>query len=266
MKSVGSLATTLPGDRSGARIWIAAAVFALFCHVAFAALALSYLRDEPDDDDLGAPGIEISVELASPRSRPEDQPPGPESEASAASRAAVRQRTTQNPDLPKEIAKDTTDADRQVTANETKTPNEEKPETKTSNASEDSVAQKAAAAPTIPDAVIAPLPAVHDQGTGQSKYRSRVTWQRELLAHLDKFKRYPTDRSGRNAEITISMTLDREGRVLAANIVKSSGDSSFDQAALSMIEKANPVPPPPPLIADEGLNFSLPIIFKKNGR
>ncbi|MGB8616981.1 MAG: TonB family protein, partial [Pseudolabrys sp.] len=105
-----------------------------------------------------------------------------------------------------------------------------------------------------------------DQGTGQSRQRARVAWQKELLAHLDKFKRYPADRSQRSAEILITMTLDRMGRVLSASVTKGSGDEAFDHAAVAMVERASPVPPPPPLIADEGLDFSLPVIFKKNAK
>jgi TonB family protein len=64
----------------------------------------------------------------------------------------------------------------------------------------------------------------------------------------------------------VTLTLDRTGRVLAATIAKSSGDAAFDRAAISMVERASPVPAPPPLIADEGLTFSLPVVFRKNGQ
>jgi TonB family protein len=90
----------------------------------------------------------------------------------------------------------------------------------------------------------------------------RATWQKELLAHLDRHKRYPVDRSQKSAEILVSFALDRMGHVLSASIVKGSGDSSFDQAALAMVRRSDPVPPPPPLVADEGLSFTLPVIFR----
>jgi TonB family protein len=54
--------------------------------------------------------------------------------------------------------------------------------------------------------------------------------------------------------------------VLSANIVKGSGDTAFDEAALAMVRKSDPVPMPPPLVADEGLNFTLPVIFRVKGR
>ena len=104
-------------------------------------------------------------------------------------------------------------------------------------------------------------------GTGESARRERVTWQKELAAHLDKFKRYPSDRLVERAEVVVSFVLDRVGHVLSKRIAKGSGDASFDAAALEMLQRSDPVPPPPPLVADDGLTFSLPVIFhaKKAG-
>jgi TonB family protein len=82
------------------------------------------------------------------------------------------------------------------------------------------------------------------------------------VAHLDKHKRYPAERSQKSAEIVISFALDRMGKVLSMNIVKGSGDTAFDEAALAMVRRSDPVPQPPPLIADEGLSFTLPVIFR----
>ena len=33
-----------------------------------------------------------------------------------------------------------------------------------------------------------------------------------------------------------------------------------------MVGRSDPVPPPPPLVADEGLSFTLPVIFKVKGK
>jgi periplasmic protein TonB len=82
-----------------------------------------------------------------------------------------------------------------------------------------------------------------------------------LIAHLDKHKRYPSDRSMKNVEIVVGIVLDRMGRVLSTNIITGSGDTSFDDAAFAMMRRADPVPAPPPLVADEGLRFNLPVVF-----
>jgi periplasmic protein TonB len=110
-------------------------------------------------------------------------------------------------------------------------------------------------APQLPHSV-APV-----QGTGASAARVRVTWVKELAAHFNKYKRYPEDRTARSAEVVVSFVLDRLGHVLSSRIVTGSGDSAFDAAALAMLQRANPVPPPPPVVADEGLTFTLPVIF-----
>ncbi len=246
------------------RIWIFAAAVALCSHVAFGMFVISQLNDDADDDELGAPGIEIAFEVASPRQQPTDLPPGPESDAAAAARAAAQQRVAKAPDLEEDKVKDAEDPDRQVVTRKSDTKNEDEPEKKKSDASQESVARQASAAPSIPDAIAAPRSTTIDQGTGQARYRVRASWQKELLAHLNKFKHYPDDRSQQSAEIVVRMTLDRSGHVIAADIAKSSGDAAFDTAAIAMVEKANPVPAPPPLIADEGLVFSLPVLFKKN--
>jgi TonB family protein len=101
---------------------------------------------------------------------------------------------------------------------------------------------------------------------GESMQKIRVTWQKELVSYLDKHKRYPTERSQKAAEILVSFVLDRVGHVLSTSIVKGSGDSAFDEAALAMVHRADPVPPPPPVVADEGLNFTLPVIFRAKGK
>lgn len=256
-----------PADQTLRRnIWIFAAIFVCCAHIAFAAFAIARMN-EPEDDDLGAPGIEIAFELASTQTSPSELPPGPESEASSASPPVVEQKTTEKEvDLPKERPVESDNPDRLVTIEKTDKPEEKEPEPKIKmmKASEEFAAQEATAAPTIQNVQQAAKSTTLDQGTGQSQQRSRVTWQKELMAHLDKYKRYPTERSQRSAEIVIALTLDRTGRVLTANITKSSGDDAFDHAAIAMVERASPVPPPPPLVADEGLDFSLPVIFKKN--
>ncbi len=244
-------------------LWAAAATVAVSLHLAFAALAYVYAQRETESDDLGAPGIEIALELASPQTQPSDLPPGPDVEASVASPAVAEQKAeVKEADL-KETPVDTERADQQVRVDTKDKPDDESPDVKVkTQASEESVAQEATASPSLPDAMEAQKATTIDQGTGASRQRARVTWQRELLAHFDKHKKYPSDRSQKAAQILLSLVLDRMGRVLSVGIVESSGDEAFDEAARSMVKRANPVPAPPPLVADEGLSFTLPVVFR----
>jgi TonB family protein len=246
------------------RLWVLAGLGALLLHGGGAALALAHLTPDDFDDSLGAPAIEVGLELSSPRLEPSDLPPGPDTDASAASPAVAEQKAVvKDSDLPKAVPTETDDPDRVVTENDSKKPKEEEQEkAAVQQASTESIAAEATAMPSVEAVQESPRSVAPAQGSGQSAQRIRASWQKELVAHLDKHKRYPAERNQRSAEIVISFTLDRLGHVLASSIVKGSGDSAFDAAALAMITRSDPVPQPPPLIADEGITFSLPVIFR----
>jgi protein TonB len=255
--------------RSSRRLWIFAALGALALHLGGAALAVAHLRSVEPDDTLGAQAIEIGLEMTSPRLDPADLPPGPDAQASVASPALAEQKAeVKESELPKEVPTETDDPDRVVMPNSANKPKEDDSkvaEVQTS-ASMESVAVEATATPSTEAIPEGPRSVAPAQGTGASAQRLRATWQKELIAHLDRHKRYPTDRSQKSAEIVVSFALDRMGHVLSTRIVKGSGDAAFDEAALAMVRRSDPVPQPPPAVADEGLNFTLPVIFRIKGR
>lgn len=258
--------TTAKPSRS---LWAFAAIVALGLHLGCVAFAVASLKDTDADDDLGGVGLAIDIDLASPRAEATDLPPGPDSEASAASPAQVEQKAVlKETELPKDTPTETEDPDRVVAPDASKKPQEEVPDTPTTQAtaSTESVASEATAMPTSETAQQSEKSTTVVQGTGESKQRVRTTWQKELSAHLDRHKRYPTDRVQKAAEITVAFSIDRSGHVLSSSIVKSSGDASFDAAALAMLKRSDPLPPPPPLIADEGLSFTVPVIFRIKGK
>jgi periplasmic protein TonB len=257
------------GWRASRWLWIAAAAGALALHLGGAALALAHLNADDPDDALGAPAIEIGLEMTSPKIDPTDLPAGPDTDASVASPAVAEQKAeVKETDLPKDKPDETEDADRMVTPNDVKKPvqDEAKVATVQTQASQESVAAEATATPSVENIPEGPRSVAPAQGTGSTAQRIRATWQKELMAHLDKHKRYPADRVLKSAEILVGFVLDRTGRVLSTSVVKGSGDPAFDAAALDMVRRSDPVPQPPPLIADEGLNFTLPVIFKVKGK
>jgi protein TonB len=248
-------------------LWIAAAFGAIAIHAGCVMLALASM---PQDDpaDVGARAIEIGVELAAPHLEQSERPVGPDSEAAAPSPAQIEAKAVvEHTDLPKAIPTETDDPDRVVAPNDTPKPKEEEPkitavETVSSIAA---AASEETATPSLDKAPEAPRSAAPAVATGESMQRTRVTWQKELAAHLDKHKRYPADRGTQSAEVVVSFVLDRSGHVISTRVLKGSGDSSFDAAALAMLQRADPVPAPPPLVADEGLTFTLPVVFHING-
>jgi periplasmic protein TonB len=257
--------TVLDDHKPSRKLWIFAAVIALTLHVGGVALAIVQLQNDAEDDALGAQAIEVGLEMASVHREVTDLPPGPDTDASAASPQLNEQKAeVKETDLPQDKPTEPEEADRVVTETESKKPKEDDPKIAAvqTSASTESVASEATATPSseaIPEGPKSVAPVI---GTGESARRARVTWQKELVAHLDKHKRYPKERQQKSAEIQIRFTLDRMGHVLATDIEKSSGDAAFDEAALAMVRRSDPVPMPPPVIADEGLSFSLPVLFR----
>ncbi|MCJ2108530.1 energy transducer TonB [Methylobacterium sp. E-041] len=102
------------------------------------------------------------------------------------------------------------------------------------------------------------------QNAKQAEQRIRKTWEKQLVVHLTRYRSYPTITADQNAQVTLSFVLDQSGHVVSATVAKSSGEAAIDQAALTMMQRADPVPAPPASVAAKGLNFSLPIVFTLN--
>jgi TonB family protein len=256
-------------QRPSQRLWILAGLGALALHIGCAGLVIAHMQTDDPEDSLGAPAIEIGLEMMAPRQEVTDLPPGPDTDASVASPALTEQQAeVKETDLPKEVPTETEEPDRVVTTNDVKEPVKEEQEVAPvqTQASTESVAAEATATPSSEAIPVGPRSVAPAIGTGESARRVRATWIKELIAHLDKHKRYPAERQQKTAEIVVNFVLDRTGHVLSTSIAKGSGDRAFDEAALAMVRRSDPVPQPPPLVADEGLNFTLPVIFRVKGK
>jgi TonB family protein len=243
-------------------VWVVAALGAIVIHAAGAALVFQYLQRDAADD-LGTPAMVIDLDLASPRRDLADLPVGPDAEASAPAPAVVEQKTVvEETDLPKAVPTDVDDPDRAVTL-DVKKPDDKDPKVTAVQAtpSSPSAAAEATTMPSVEIAAPSSRSVAPALGTGDSAVRDRVTWEKELAVHFDKYKRYPAERAMQAAQVIVNFVLDPFGHVVSSRIVKGSGDAAFDDAALAMLQRADPVPPPPPLVADQGLSFTLPVIF-----
>jgi periplasmic protein TonB len=97
--------------------------------------------------------------------------------------------------------------------------------------------------------------------------REHASWLSELAAHLARYKRYPAEAEARHntGTVRLSFTMDRGGRVVSRHIEGSSGSASLDQEALSMIERAQPLPVPPSM-PQTRITLTVPIHFSLQGR
>jgi protein TonB len=107
-----------------------------------------------------------------------------------------------------------------------------------------------------------PTPAMPARTKGGAA-RVAATWETSLVKHLEQFKRYPSDAQSRGEEgvVLLSFTVDRTGHVLAHQVVRSSGHSQLDDEVMSMIERAQPLPPFPAEMPDAKLDLTVPIRF-----
>jgi TonB family protein len=250
-------------------MWALAVLGAATIHVVCIALAREYLRDDEPQAELGAPAIEIGVELLAARREPIPLPPGPDVEQLVASPQALNPVPTEPTVLPREVPIDTDHPELAVAQVETKKPKEDESVLTPApvNPAAPAVTQRATARQSSEIAQESTRSVTPAQGTGESMRRVRAAWQKELIAHFDQHKRYPLH-SLERATVLVNFVIDETGRVLSSRVVRGSGDASLDEAALAMIRRSDPVPKPPLVIVQdplfkvqEGLSFTMPVNF-----
>jgi protein TonB len=88
-------------------------------------------------------------------------------------------------------------------------------------------------------------------------------WKSQLVARLERYKRYPSQAQSRGEQgvAQLAFSVDRSGGVHNARIVRSSGSSLLDEATLALVERAAPLPPPPPEISGAQIAIVVPIRY-----
>jgi protein TonB len=97
---------------------------------------------------------------------------------------------------------------------------------------------------------------------GLSSSMSPASWKGALMAHLNRYKRFPPGAAGAGVA-TVAFTIDRSGTVRAARLVRSSGDRVLDAEAVSLPRRASPVPAPPPNVGGGSISLAVPIRFNR---
>ena len=104
------------------------------------------------------------------------------------------------------------------------------------------LAAKPADNPPAPQAAPAATPPAASAGA------EAATWASRLAAHLLRFRRYPPDaeRRGITGVAVMRFSVDAGGRVVSSSLARSSGHDMLDQEAQDWLQRAQPLPPPPP--------------------
>ena len=89
------------------------------------------------------------------------------------------------------------------------------------------------------------------------------SYQAQVLAHLQRFRTYPEAARSRGITgvATVRFALGRNGQVLSVSLVRGSGASILDEAALAMVRRASPFPPFPAGLSRARMDFAAPMRF-----
>lgn len=223
--------------------WGLCFALALAFHSAGAAALLARWHD---DDDRLANAPVIMLELApapvAPTMVPTDIPPGPQQ---------AEAQVEPEPIKPVEMAVLPPAENPELTATVPKTV--ERPKGKVPKKKHASPASAPSSTEQHAERAAAPAP-----GAAGLNTNALANWRSRLYAQIERFKRAPSQNRG----VTyLAFNVDRSGGVHNARIVTSSGSAELDRATLQMIERAQPLPPPPPEIPGAHIPVTVPIRY-----
>ena len=243
--------------------WGAGITLALGIHAAGAAALLAHWQDEADAT-ASAPAIliELSPIAAAPAAPPSEVAPGP-------LQPQAEERPEPAPDKPVEKA--------EVEPAPEKAP-EQKADISVAPAPQPSLAvlpppkppekkvekkkQKhtsLASAPTAAEQK-ADRAAAAAPGAISRNSNALPNWKSALVARLERYKRYP-DGARDHGIAQLAFSVDRSGGVHNARVVRSSGSALLDRAAVDLVQRAAPLPPPPPEVSGAQIPIVVPIKY-----
>ncbi|CAI0691998.1 transport protein TonB [Serratia proteamaculans] len=97
-----------------------------------------------------------------------------------------------------------------------------------------------------------------------SNEQVKLSWESRVKGMLNRIKRYPPDaqRRRRTGMPQVSFSVDAQGRVFDLTLQAPSGTASLDREALSVVMRAQPLPPPPVEMLRQGnVQVTMPIDF-----
>jgi protein TonB len=223
----------------------------LFVHIGG---ALALLAHWSETFDLVANAPIIMVELApvavAPQTQPTELPPG--AQQTEARPEAEPKKLIEKVEIPPDQQAEPL-LSMTPLPKPTEKPKEKKPkETHASLASAPSTAEQQA------ERAAAPTP-----GASSPNPYAVPSWKSQLVSQLERSKRYPTVARARGEQgvAQLAFSVDRRGGVHDARIVRSSGSELLDRETLAMVERAKPLPPPPPELPGAQIGIMVPIRY-----
>jgi protein TonB len=105
-----------------------------------------------------------------------------------------------------------------------------------------------------------PVPSAAAQARERDEFNAYL---QDLIRHLKRHKKYPASLKQARIEgkVTLRFTVDAYGRVMASSVSVSSGNAELDQAAMSMLARANPLPAIPRTLQKDQQTLVVPIEY-----
>ena len=141
-------------------------------------------------------------------------------------------------------------------------PKAQKPPLKTREVDRKKSINRQTTAPPTSNARNGVTAAAPSAGASFDSSRSSASWKSALMAHLNRYKRFPPGAIS-SGTTSIAFTISRSGQVLSSRLVRSSGEGVLDQEAVALPRRASPVPAPPPSVGGASITLSVPIRFDR---
>ncbi|WCL54321.1 TonB family protein [Gimibacter soli] len=89
-------------------------------------------------------------------------------------------------------------------------------------------------------------------------------WRKAMVKHIIDKHIYPRSAIQQEVEGTakVRLTIDRAGTIVTYEIVEPTGQAILDETIPQMLDRMNPVPPPPDDVPDSNLTFVLPLSWR----
>lgn len=248
---MGAVTAMPEWDRDGKRLWASSSVAMTALHAGALAVAVLW---HPGFRDAAPPPAAMMIELApmsAPPAPPTEKAPGIEQEAARPIERKVEEVPRPEPVVKKAEVKLPKPKPKPVIRPPEEAPPAEKVVERTT-------------APLTADAAPSPRMAAPAPGASVAAPSNAVpTWQGTLRAHLERHKRYPTAAQFRRQEGVsyVRFSMNRTGTVLWVRLERASGFSRLDDESLALLDRAQPLPVPPPEVPGDPIEIVVPIQF-----
>ena len=234
-------------------LWSTCFALALCMHAAGAAALLAHWN-ESATSVANAPAITIDLAPVpvAPETKPNELPPGPQQSEAEPEPEPDPVKPVEKVELPPEPQAEP------LTAVLPPPKPMEKPKEKKPQQLRASLASTPSSAEQSAERTAAPMP-----GASSRDPTALPGWKSLLVATLERNKRYPAQAQarGEHGVAELAFSIDRHGGVHHAHILRSSGSSLLDGETLAMLERAAPLPPPPPELAGAEIAIVVPIRY-----